>query len=460
MFDPVMKFVSCCRAAGQRISTSEVLDCMSQLQIVDIVDEPQFRAVLRSNFAKSRREQGKFDQLYRLFFHELRQGADIPQLSRLSEPIGRILDELEMQAREDSLGKSLLSFLSGNPLDFLLEINRIQADAEKESWGLKTNLAPLATRLSIMIRINATRSAIAAILADNSFKFGERVRQEIRRYFEERLESAQALIMGEPRGYDDGPEPIRVYEKRLEHLKEHPFSLLSQEELEEVREIIEQLARRLKDVHTRRYASHNRGMLDVKKTIRRAQRYQGIPVELLLKRKPPRKGKIVTLCDISSSVWSAARFMLNVLYSLQECFTRVNSFVFVAGLSEVTDIFDTHEINDAIERVLTEADLDYLASTDYGETFRQFKAGHMDVLNKKTTLIIIGDGRTNYFNPEDRILMEMREKCRRLIWLDPEPEALWYTGDSEIYAYKTFCHELRPCRNLNQLIAFVEELIL
>ena len=152
--------------------------------------------------------------------------------------------------------------------------------------------------------------------------------------------------------------------------------------------------------------------------------------------------------------------MLNVLYSLQECFTRVNSFVFVAGLSEVTDIFDTHEINDAIERVLTEADLDYLASTDYGETFRQFKAGHMDVLNKKTTLIIIGDGRTNYFNPEDRILMEMREKCRRLIWLDPEPEALWYTGDSEIYAYKTFCHELRPCRNLNQLIAFVEELIL
>ncbi len=68
MFDPVMKFVSCCRAAGQRISTSEILDCMAQLQIVDIVDESQFKAVLRSNFAKSRREQGKFDQLYHLFF--------------------------------------------------------------------------------------------------------------------------------------------------------------------------------------------------------------------------------------------------------------------------------------------------------------------------------------------------------------------------------------------------------
>ncbi len=365
-----------------------------------------------------------------------------------------------MQAGEDALEKALLSFLSGNPLDLLSEIKRLQTEVENQPWGLKMNLAPLAARLQIMIQINATRNAIAAILANGSFRYGEGLREELRRHFDERLESAQTLILREPRGYEDGPEPKRVYEKRLDHLKEHPFSLLSQQELEEVREIIEQLVRKLKDIHARRYASHNRGMLDVKKTIRRAQRYQGIPVELFFRKKPPRKGKIVTLCDVSSSVWSAARFMLNVLYSLQECFTRVNSFVFVAGLSEVTDIFDNHEINDAIERVLREADIEYHASTDYGETFRQFKAEHMDVLNKKTTLIIIGDGRTNYYNPEDRILGEMRDKCRRVIWLNPEPEALWYSGDSEMFSYRPLCHELRPCRSLNQLISFVEELIL
>ncbi len=102
--------------------------------------------------------------------------------------------------------------------------------------------------------------------------------------------------------------------------------------------------------------------------------------------------------------------MLNMLYSLQECFTQVRSFVFVAGLDEVTRVFDDFEINQAIEKILKEADIEYNAATDYGLTLRQFKNRYMDILNKKTTLIIIGDGRTNYANPEERILDEMRAK--------------------------------------------------
>ena len=73
MVNLVLKFVSCCRVAGLRISTSEVLDCLDQLKLVDILDEKQFAAVLRANFAKSRREQFHFNRLYDLFFHELRQ---------------------------------------------------------------------------------------------------------------------------------------------------------------------------------------------------------------------------------------------------------------------------------------------------------------------------------------------------------------------------------------------------
>ena len=57
----LLKFVSCSRTAGLRVSTSEVLDCLNQLERVDPLDEMQFAAVLRANFAKSRREQAKFD---------------------------------------------------------------------------------------------------------------------------------------------------------------------------------------------------------------------------------------------------------------------------------------------------------------------------------------------------------------------------------------------------------------
>ncbi|MFO7861353.1 MAG: hypothetical protein R6U41_09035 [Desulfosalsimonas sp.] len=45
-------------------------------------------------------------------------------------------------------------------------------------------------------------------------------------------------------------------------------------------------------------------------------------------------------------------------------------------------------------------------------------------------------------------------------WLNPEPEAFWGTGDSEMHTYKAHCHEVRTCQNLNQLIDFIEELVL
>ncbi|MCE5274947.1 MAG: VWA domain-containing protein, partial [Deltaproteobacteria bacterium] len=130
------------------------------------------------------------------------------------------------------------------------------------------------------------------------------------------------------------------------------------------------------------------------------------------------------------------------------------------GLAEVTEIFENEEINRAVEKVLKELDLNYQAPTDYGETFRQFRHDYLDTLTKRTTLIIMGDARTNYLHPEDRILEEMRERCKRVIWLNPEPVNLWNTGDSEMNAYKPSCNELRQCRNLNQLVEFIEELVL
>jgi uncharacterized protein with von Willebrand factor type A (vWA) domain len=218
--------------------------------------------------------------------------------------------------------------------------------------------------------------------------------------------------------------------------------------------------RKFKDTVSRRYAKSNRGLLDVKKTLRSSAKYQGIPMEIFFRGRPPRKGKIITLCDLSGSVWSAARFMLNMLYSLQECFTQVRSFVFVAGLDEVTQIFENFEINHAIDKVLSEAEIDYNAATDYGQTFRDFKKDYMDILNKKTTLIIIGDGRTNYANPEEEILDQMRDRCRRIIWLNPETEIFWNSGDSVMRLYQKYCHEVRPCQNLNQLIDFIKDLVM
>jgi len=250
---------------------------------------------------------------------------------------------------------------------------------------------------------------------------------------------------------------------KSEELGQKPLSSLTNLEVAKVMEIIELFARKLRDQASRRFRVKRRGTIDIKKTLRHAGKYQGVPLEIRFKDKPLNRSSLIILCDISGSVWSSARFMLNVLYALQECFTHVRSFVFVAQLAEVTDYFeqaDIHSLNGALEKIVSNQVINTGEHTDYGAVFNSFKREHITLLNHKSTVIIMGDGRSNYLNPQAHILGEIREKCKRVIWLNPEPHNTWNSGDSEIFAYKPHCHEIRTCMNLNHLTQFVRELLL
>jgi len=455
----IQQFASCCRAAGLRISTSEVLDSLNQLQLINPTEEQQFRSLLRANFAKSMRDVQHFDRLYHLFFHEMRMDtADIKHATSHSDRIKKVTKFLKQMPHDNPVYDAVVDFLQGNPLALLREMRRIQT--EEEVTMLRFNLGPLGNRLNVLLQINKAAAAARDLVAENYAKTDSTARHDLTAYFAERVDAARSILMYEPRPGDINTKKVNTYEQRLKGLGEKSFSSFTREELEEMREAIDKLVRKLKNIVSRRFSVRNRGNLDVKKTLRASAKYNGVPLDIKYRRKTKRKSRIVTLCDVSGSVWAAARFMLNLLYSLQDCFEKVNSFVFIDHLSEVTSIFEEHEINEAIRLVLETADVHYDAPTDYGETLRNFKKDYMDLLTKKTTLIIVGDGRSNYMNPEDAILGQMRERCRRVIWLNPEQENLWGTGDSEIRSYMHHCHEVRQCRNVNQLFTFIEDLVL
>jgi uncharacterized protein len=456
----LLKFVSCSRTAGLRVSTSEVLDCLNQLELVDPLDELQFASVLRANFAKSRREQAKFDRLYHLFFHELRQEPNIGRSEPLVDQIHKVLTSLAATAAADASYQAVLAYLGGEPGAFLDQMNQALSGGSSAPGYFGAALGAVTRRLNLLLQLGAVRESLQDYLDEHRREIHWEARRDLMAHFNDRLDSARRLLLQNPPVQELDDSKYVSHRRHLSRLGEVHFASLTPKEVEEMREVIEQLVRRLKDAVGRRYAVLSRGVLDVKRTLRRAARYQGVPMEIVCRRRPPRKAKIVALCDVSGSVWSAARFMLNILYSLQECFTQVRSFIFVAGLQEVTRIFQTYEINQAIEKVLTEAEIDYNAATDYGLTFRQFKRHYLDVLNKKTTLIIIGDGRSNYTNPEEGILEQMRERSRRVIWLNPETQQFWYTGDSEMRSFQAHCDEVRPCQNLNQLVEFIRSLVL
>ena len=66
-------------------------------------------------------------------------------------------------------------------------------------------------------------------------------------------------------------------------------------------------------------------------------------------------------------------------------------------------------------------------------------------------LVILGDARTNWFDPQDWVLGELKGKVQQMIWLNPEPMQYWDTDDSVMSKYSPHCDHVLECRNLAQL---------
>jgi uncharacterized protein with von Willebrand factor type A (vWA) domain len=282
----------------------------------------------------------------------------------------------------------------------------------------------------------------------------------LRGLWEERMQHLQAMIKDhverqtQIRMRSMGP---RSFNEELMHKS---FGALTPREIEAMRQAVKELVKRIRDEYSLRERRKRQGRIDIKRTLRRSQRYGGVPMEIIQKRRKKSKARVIALCDVSGSVWNASRFMLNLLYSLQDQFSKVRSFVFVDKLGEVTHFFERYTIDEAIEKALNEAGIPYYHYTDYGSVFKEFYENYLDIVNRKTTFIIIGDGRNNFFFPEEMMLEKIRMRARRVIWLNPEPKGFWGLGDSMMHRYGTQCNEVRECRSLSQLIGFINGLVL
>lgn len=457
MLESILRFTTCCRNANLQVSPAELIIALQHLSLVNPLQEREFKTALKSNFAKSRRDQAIFERVFTLFFKGSNQTLQQDKTKNNLE-LDHLLEQYKKKIAQhpkiNSISPELQNFLLGQPEDLLQEITSIQGNIPNQGgYGFKSNLGQVAKRLEMMLKISQTRSHIMDLVNGQQSKY----KAQVAEHFNSLLDQAYDLLRNEPRPPD---RPIKESASQQNSpLGQIPFANLSPEEEGHLRTILQQLVRKLKDISSRRFASRNKGSLDIKKTLRAANRFQGIPMKIKNRDKPLRKSKVVTLCDVSGSVRSAARFMLNLLYSLQECFSKVQSFIFVAEILEVTEILNDLDVESALEQVLGGEEINYFAATDYGQILSDFKDKHLQCLTAKTTLIIIGDARSNHLHPREEILRECKERVKRLVWLNPEPRELWGTGDSEAYSYLPYCNEMRPCWNLNQLSEFVKELI-
>jgi len=238
------------------------------------------------------------------------------------------------------------------------------------------------------------------------------------------------------------------------------FLTSSQDQIIAMRAVVDALARKLGGRLAEKRRHRQRGTLDFRRTVRASLGTGGVPIDPVFRKPNPSKPELFVLADISGSVSTFAAFTLQLTFALRAQFSRVRSFVFVDGVDEVTDVLQrapdiieaTRQINAAGSGVWLDG------RSDYGHALESFWQQWGDQVRRRTTVIVLGDARTNYHNPAAGTLKAVRQRAGHVFWLNPEPRAAWNSGDSVIDSYQPFCDAVRECRNIRQLRAFVSEL--
>ena len=283
--------------------------------------------------------------------------------------------------------------------------------------------------------------------------------EALQKLIDQRLRDLREMIRRTVRIELEKRDQAQRERNRLASLAEKSFYYLSEDEMRRMREAVTKLAQRLKNVVSIRRKRGKRGKFDLNDTLRKNLQYGGVPFRIQFDRKIKDKPQVLVLCDVSDSVRNVSRFMLQFVYSLQDLYSRVRSFIFVSEIGEITQLFEENDTQRAIEQALTGSIINVFAHSDFGRAFKAFHRDHLGAVNNRTTVIILGDARNNYNLAQEWVLRDIQARAKQLIWLNPESKLTWGFGDSEMDRYLPFCNLVEECRNLNQLYRVVDRLV-
>ncbi|MEU3270154.1 VWA domain-containing protein [Saccharomonospora sp. NPDC006951] len=239
------------------------------------------------------------------------------------------------------------------------------------------------------------------------------------------------------------------------------FTSATREQLAQLRRTIQPLSRKLATRLAARRRKARRGEIDVRRTLRRSLATGGVPMRPAMRDRAPGRPDLLLLCDMSGSVAGFAQFTLLLTRALSDQFSRIRSFAFVGRTDEITHILagDGGDPEGLAARILAEANVTVWGmSSDYGNSLGTFVEGWGDAVGPRTSVLILGDARTNGGDENVAALRRIAERAKHVFWLNPEQESLWGTGDSAAPRYGKVV-PMFECRNVRQLSYVVSELL-
>lgn len=437
---PLLRFFQALRDAGVRVSVAESIDAFNAVAVTGFADREALKDALGLVLAKTLPEKALFAECFDLFFArdalELGDAEAAPPPAQSADgeasALGRMLLEGDGGALAAAMEQAAnVAGISG--ISFFTQANvygrRILAEMGLEALDREIDA----------LRRQATPAASArADTLDRRRKLlGEGVRDFVKR---------QLAV------YAAG----KTQAMREEFLSNVKLTNLDRSDFQRMHAIVRALAKRLATRHARTRRRARRGQLDLRRTLRQNMATDGMLFRTSWKRQKIERPKVMAICDVSGSVAAVARFLLLFLYSMHEVMAGLRAFAFSDRLVEVSDILERNDIEPAIAAILREVGY---GSSDYGGSLENFESGWLDLVDHQTSVIIMGDGRGNYTNPRTDILEALSKRCKRLIWLNPEPDSLWGSGDSDMLRYRPYCHYAGVCNSVRHLERAMTDLL-
>ncbi|NNC42012.1 MAG: VWA domain-containing protein [Acidimicrobiia bacterium] len=452
MIDLMTRFTGELRSAGVPVSTVETVDAARALKFVDLTERESLRSALQATMVKHVEHVEPFNRAFDVFFSlqpvldalesDREEDTEFPVSEMAAEEISELLREAIMGGDSDrirSLSRAAVVAFggveAGRPVGGVYYLYRVMR-------GLGVD--------SMFDDVDEESSPLEQ--ADQSRVRRRRI-ELLRRYIEEEI---RRILVA-----DRGAEAVAAT-IRKQAIEDVDLGHATRSDLIRLQDTIRPLTRRLAARLAQRKRALEPGRLDVRRTVRKSMSAGGIPIDPSFKKRRVSKPDVVMLCDVSGSVSTFAFFTMQLMYAMRSQFARVRVFAFVDGVDEISDYFTPGvDFTEAAGRVMREADVVAVdGHSDYGRVFSTFEERYGDAVTPRTTLIITGDGRSNYRPAQEVKLAEIAERARTTWWLNPEMSRFWDTGDSVMSRYRELCDGVFEVRTLRQLESFVEKVSL
>ncbi len=460
----LVQFARLLRRNGVRVSTAEVGDAVAAAALTGVGERAGLRAALRATLVKRAADVPTYEALFDLHFSALGrtvEAAERSLLDRIREAGLLTGDELEMVIRQ--LGRAAVAM---GPLG--------QAVLSGDRLALQRLLRAASLRIELPLLLEAHGGFAARRLLQEAG--GDGLAADLAAaeaalrgggldpgtldVLSGALREAFAGVERAARGFAEAELTQRQRSGRADALPAPGAAPFSPAEARRVEQAVRRLAERLKARLERRQRATRRGALAVRRTLRLNLALDGVPARLAFRDRRRERTDLVILCDVSQSMRHVSRLMLLFLGILHGRARRARTFIFVSELGEVTEqLRRAQEPWQAAEVAVASRVIPMLGNSDYGRALTLFHRHHLAAVTRRTTVIVIGDGRTNYAPPQAWVLDEVRRRARRLLWICPEPRQRWELGDGEMARYAACCDRVAVVTSLAELEGVAEALL-